>query len=279
MSKVVVYHAKCIDGCGGAAASYLALGDTATYIPVLHHYDLPDVCYGAICYFIDIILSKEQMRRAEQVCEEVIVLDHHETAFRRLDGVKVSDKSVLNMEKSGCMLAWEFFHPYKKVPLILWHLQDYDLWKFDMTDSESIAAYMMGCVPFTHTAYAEYLLKDDLQTEIMIGKILHIKTEAEIESICSHAGHFTFEGHHIMAVNSPIHQSQVGNYLVENNDIDFAVVWYHDANSWEYRYSMRGKGKVNLAELAESYEGGGHPNSSGFRGEYGPLEIFCKRNI
>ena len=37
---------------------------------------------------------------------------------------------ILDSNKSGAMLAWEYFHPGTEVPMFIQHIDDYDRWVF-----------------------------------------------------------------------------------------------------------------------------------------------------
>jgi len=62
---------------------------------------------------------------------------------------------------------------------------------------------------------------------------------------------------------SALFASELGNRLAEQSG-SFGLVWQLSANG-EAQVSLRAAGKVNVAEIAANYGGGGHPNAAGFR--------------
>jgi oligoribonuclease NrnB/cAMP/cGMP phosphodiesterase (DHH superfamily) len=70
---------------------------------------------------------------------KVVVLDHHKSAQKDLDGVEFAQ---FDMNRSGAQMAWDYFHPNEPRPVHIEHIGDRDLWKFEKADTKaySIAA-------------------------------------------------------------------------------------------------------------------------------------------
>ena len=66
------------------------------------------------------------------------------------------------------------------------------------------------------------------------------------------------DGYKVGIVYAERFRSQLGNYLVENKNIDFSVIINVSSS-----VSYRGKDKVDLSLFAAKYQGGGHKNASG----------------
>ena len=67
-----------------------------------------------------------------------------------------------------------------------------------------------------------------------------------------------------LAINaSAMFASELANLLAEQSN-SFGLVWQLGADG-EAKVSLRAAGKVDVAEIATRYGGGGHPNAAGFR--------------
>jgi len=74
---LILYHAHCPDGFGGAYAAWKKFGDGAEYLPVKHGNPPPEDLSGAHVYLIDFTYPKDIMDTIVTEATSVIVLDHH----------------------------------------------------------------------------------------------------------------------------------------------------------------------------------------------------------
>ena len=65
------------------------------------------------------------------------------------------------------------------------------------------------------------------------------------------------------------------NYALSIGDVEVAV-FFREMSDGRYRVSLRSKGKLNVASVAERFGGGGHQCASGCSLE-GPLSIAVAR--
>jgi len=145
MKPLVIYHASCADGFGAAFAAWHKLGESdgieegAEYVP-MQYGTVPDIeawhMQYAISqrevYILDFSFPKQTMDYLFSVAKRVVWLDHHATSKfdmacftemgancqRLLDGrlpVAWSHSVIHADDKSGAMLAWEYFHPVKQI--------------------------------------------------------------------------------------------------------------------------------------------------------------------
>lgn len=138
-----LYHANCSDGSGAALAVWAMYGDKGhDYIPCQYGNDLPDGLSGSDVIMVDFTAKKQQIQELAKIANSMLIIDHHKTAQADLDGVDDGFgcliTKVFNMEKSGAVLAWEFFHPATPVPEILTLIQDRDLLRFDYAKTQDV---------------------------------------------------------------------------------------------------------------------------------------------
>lgn len=126
--KHVLYHANCYDGFGAAFAAWKKFGDQAEYIPVSYGQDAPFILESEGIFIIDFSYPINTLNNLSQIAP-VVVLDHHKTAEEALSPHvgKDNPKIIFDMNKSGALLAWEYFHPETPVPLLIKHISDRDL--------------------------------------------------------------------------------------------------------------------------------------------------------
>ena len=201
-----------------------------------------------------------------------------------------------DLAKSGVRLAWEHFHPETPVPLLLQHVEDGDLWRFALPGTRPINR-ALALAPFdfptwdrlvretaepSSPGYRSLLLQGEaieqfFQTEVerLAGSRLVMPARLRGEPVdplqaMRHGLPVITDGDRAwravdgLAVNAnALFASELGNRLAEMSG-SFGLVWYLAADG-EAKASVRGIGKLDLAEIAGRYGGGGHPNAAGFR--------------
>lgn len=180
MSKpLVIYHDNCADGFGAAFAAWLILGDDADYVPA--HYGqefepsyLSDI-EERVVYILDFSFPREEMDRLFGSAERVTWIDHHQTAFEMWCGgipesgeykerrINIEESMIiLDNNKSGAMLAWEFFHPSKPVPMLIQHIDDYDRWQFKIDGTKEFNKALWSYAPWTFEQWRNEFLPADI---------------------------------------------------------------------------------------------------------------------
>lgn len=153
MKTQVWYHGNCPDGHGAAFAANLVLGNSAVYQPVSYGQPPPGLLKKespeevSQLYIVDFSYPRETLINLSQQVDTLVLLDHHATAQKDLDGLenvirRNLDRTCIikfDMAKSGAVLAWEHFLPSFPVPEFFRYLQDRDLWKFELPDSREIS--------------------------------------------------------------------------------------------------------------------------------------------
>lgn len=155
MKPLVIYHASCADGFGAAFAAWLKLGDDAEYVPMQYgDIEAPVNLIGMFgglftereIFILDFSFPRWVMDGLFSVAKRVVWLDHHKTAFEMWceDGERSlceqsngRDEVILDNNKSGAYLAWEYFHPGTEVPMFIKHIDDYDRWQFKIEGTKA----------------------------------------------------------------------------------------------------------------------------------------------
>lgn len=260
---VIIYHGKCRDGISAAYAAWKKFGDRATYIPVQTQQEPPAGLEGKTLYILDYSYPKHTLDALAARNRSVIVIDHHLSAR---DAVTAFPQNVFDMEHSGAMLAWAYFHPETPAPRIFAYIEEHDLWKHELPHTGEVAA-AIGQYDLTLADW-DRLVRDTESEEgfgalIERGAVLRAYIDRHVEELASYAEPVRFEGHTVYAVNcARPYRSAVGNLLAERHP-PFAIVWYRYGGA--FHVSIRSIGEFNVAEIAERYGGGGHRNAASIR--------------
>lgn len=267
----VLYHANCADGFGAAFAAWLLHGDSATYMPVQYGQPIPECVYQpeAMVYILDFSYSREALLDLEKKCAALLVLDHHATAEKELDGLTFAK---FEKEKSGAVMAWEHFHPGMPVPKLLLYVQDRDLWKWELPGSRSISAYL-------ETVERSFPIWKELRASwercyigmVNAGGTLLNYQKIKISSLAKKAGRIRLTWMSaggpliVPAVNSPHWQSELGEELLKLHPDAPAACIYFQTESGQWVFSLRSReGGLDVSAIAKAYGGGGHAPAAGF---------------
>jgi uncharacterized protein len=203
---------------------------------------------------------------------------------------------IFDLDKSGARLAWEFFNPARPVPLLLRHVEDTDLWRFALPGTRAFGR-ALRLLPFDFTVWDELVHRapdtDAAGYKALVseGEAIERFFQSEIDRLAQsrlvmpaylrgepvdplqarrHGLPALFDGDRAwravsgLAINaSTLFASELGNRLAEQSG-SFGLVWQLGADG-EAKVSLRAADKINVAEIAANYGGGGHPNAAGFR--------------
>ena len=258
---VILYHANCIDGFGAAFAAWKKFKNRATYLPVEHQVPPPEGLKGKIIYTVDFCYGAQDLRKLVKANKEVVVLDHH---IGVKEDMEEATKYVFQNDHSGSVITWNYFHPKRKIPKLLLHIEDTDLWKFKLPHTKEVSA-ALELVPFDFKIWDKIVKGcESLRTRkkfIEKGENVREYQMAVVKRVVLKAQEAEFEGYRTLVANSPILASEIGNTLVMKKP-PIAIVWSADRK--RINVSLRSDGTVDVSEIAKKYGGGGHRAASGF---------------
>lgn len=258
MKTYILYHKNCMDGKGAAYAAWRKFKETAIYLEVGYGEPIPSIEDGSEVYILDFSYSKEILQELNSRCK-VVVLDHHKTAQKDLEGL---DFAHFDMNKSGASLAWEYFHPNTIKNDHIKYIEDRDLWLWKMEGSKeySIAAYSLikNFRDFDRVS-SEYMVESGdamlLYQKTLLDSILQNSFVSKME--------FNNEEYNVAMVNSSVLQSELGMELLEKYpECDFSWV-YREAKDDIYVSLRSNDSKSDVSVIAKLFGGGGHRNASG----------------
>jgi oligoribonuclease NrnB/cAMP/cGMP phosphodiesterase (DHH superfamily) len=271
---VVLYHAFCDDGMGAALAAYLKFGDNAEYIGVQYGDIIPDVV-GKDVYIFDFSFPEEQLLDPKVGAKSITMLDHHLSAFKAWNTPLYVDaaRNILvrfDMKRSGAMLAWDYIFPDTIAPMIIQHVQDYDLWKFDMPNTKYFIGNLRSwpqdvkrwkeMMEYTNTTegYETFVREGIAQDRFFKSQMMYILRKSQPLPI-------TIDGVKGIGINaSSTFASDMGSEMALQSGT-FGMVFYLEGDMVTCSVRSTNGGTCDVSELCKAYGGGGHRNAAGMK--------------
>lgn len=292
---LVIYHDKCLDGFGAAYAAWMKFGTTADYVAWSYERpatELPSMV-GKDIYIVDFSFYPEQIEWMLKDANNITIIDHHKTFIDAVESngycdIEYDERTDLilsvtpwsgldihyDLERSGAVLAWQFFHD-KPVPQLLLHIQDRDLWQFKLNGTKEICAALAN-TRIVERSWDEWdflvdaFNKDDTEVTHSIyasGRaVIACQQELIDECIATASEPWIDEfGFKVITCNAPYSiASELGNRIASENPDCIAVILQRNELKGSVKYSLRSVGDVDCTALASKFGGGGHKNAAGF---------------
>jgi oligoribonuclease NrnB/cAMP/cGMP phosphodiesterase (DHH superfamily) len=269
VKPLCIYHGNCADGFGAAWSVRHALGEeNVDFYPGIHQTSPPDV-NGREVYFVDFAYKHDVMLELSKAAKSITVIDHHKSAEEDLKDLMEAGiiNGIFDMNKSGAMLAWEWFHKDKEPPQLLRHIEDRDLWRFALEGTEEIQAAVFS-YEYNFKLWDQLMFETDLKDLHKEGRALSRKQTRDVREFIRVAKRrITIAGHDIPALNMPYFWcSEAGNYMAQGEK--FAACYWdtEDKRVFSLRSTEDG---LDVSEIASLFGGGGHKHAAGFSVEHG----------
>lgn len=271
---MVIYHAGCPDGAGSALAAFERFGERAVYQPGQYDAAQVYVLDGQDVFLVDYSWPRDVIESMRARGHRVVVIDHHATARDRLAGLT---DCLFDMDHSGAVLTWRYFHPETPVPELLLYIEDRDLWRFLLPHSKEISAALKanGCCNDFMTLLP--ILRDwkpdgddgipqgSKRLLIAEGKAIVRAESAMIDTMTKCALRLNWEGHPTAVVNATVIFSETAEKAYQRHDAAIGAYWFFDASRRVYQVGLRSpQDGPDVSAIATKYGGGGHPHSAGF---------------
>ncbi|HGY9636161.1 TPA: phosphohydrolase [Pseudomonas putida] len=293
-----IYHGNCADGFGAAWVVRKALGDQVEFVAGVYGHEPPDVTDKDVI-IVDFSYKYDVLARISWKARSIIVLDHHKSAAEdlakfppfhagvRLDGRHADGSTALgwesahtfmysqnspaiaccfDMNRSGAMLAWDHFFPGKEPPMLLRHIEDRDLWLFQLDGTREIQANLFS-YPYDFEVW-DKLMAADVETLRSDGAAIERKHHKDIaELVAVMKRRLVIGGHDVPAASLPYTLTSDAGHLMAQGEPFAACYWdTPDGRVFSLRSTDEG---LDVSEIAKQYGGGGHRNASGFRVPFG----------
>lgn len=292
---IVAYHGKCLDGFTSywvARKGLLDRGYDAVHgIEMFYNQDSYDeltrimsaIPEAMELFIVDFSVPVAELELYQEVYPNiaVTVLDHHKTALEKYypgeecnrGGILLNSlhnaEIILDMNRSGAGMCWEYFYPDTHIPSLVAYVQDYDLWKFDLGVHTKWVNKFLKNMPMNICSWNRmYHDMEDNKTMNLIldeGKNIQGYHDEQVEAIVSVATPTEIQGYrgYIVQCNYEF-VSDVGHKLAVHDDSEFGLMFSIDIPTNKIKWGIRGNGSVDVSAIAKIYGGGGHHNAAGF---------------
>jgi len=286
-TPLIIYHANCYDGFTSAWICndhfcFESWAENDHEVPPeivagLYGQAPPDVT-GREVYMVDFSYKRPVLEEMAKKAKSITILDHHKTAEADLKDLNLPNVKVhFDMYRSGAMLTWHYFnspegeHDDAAAPPLVQYVQDRDLFKFALKDSEAINASIMS---YAFTFESWHLLHErmtlDLTSVVHEGESLLRAKNQYVEFMKAFVYRVKlpeifgkFAGMEVPVVNAPyINISDLLSALLSESD-PVAIGWFKRADG-KFQHSLRSTDAFDCSEISKVFGGGGHKKASGF---------------
>lgn len=259
----VIYHADCADGISAAYAAYRHFGNEARYVGCYHDNTVPELASRADLYMVDFTFKKPTMLRLAEN-HDIVVIDHHLSSQEALVDLPSNIQVHFDMNHSAAVLAWKYFHGHSPMPKLFEYIEDRDLWKKALPDSDEVAQAVFS-YPKDFDTWGD-LIRRPLSELVEEGKTLLRAQRNQIKTLIEDPRGATIYGHYVPVVNAPYFLAvDVGHCLLEKYPNAPFAGSYRDNGKGERHWSIRSEDhRLSVKDVAVAMGGGGHRNASGF---------------
>ena len=262
MKKIaVLYHADCSDGFGGAWAAWMKFKEKADYLPAQHNEPPPKGLKNRELYFIDFTYFGKDLEKLKKE-NRLTIIDHHISAKKE---ALSAHAFLYDVNHSGAVLTWKFFHKGKKTPKLLQYIENRDIWKFTLPNAREILSVIdLYKRDFKiWSVLAKKLENNEIQRKFSVkGKAMLEYEKNAVEKLVLKADLGVFEKRKAWIINTALLRDEVADVLRKRGPA-LVVIWTRRGN--HIYVSLRSKGNIDVSKLAQKYRGGGHKNAAGFR--------------
>lgn len=273
MKTLCIYHANCADGFGAAWVVRKALGaDNVDFVAGHYGHPAPDV-EGRDVIIVDFSYPYELLVLLGHQARSILIIDHHKTAAEALARLQPAPPTfaewrtseqhvgtVFDMQRSGAGLTWDYLIPDEPRPRLINHIEDRDLWRFDLPGTKAVTAAL-----FSHAQ--DFHLWDDLMKRHLSdlrgdGHAILRAHDKNVADLLPNARRLIIGGHDVPALNCPhFMASDAGHILAQGEP--FAACYSDTPKGRVFSLRSQPEG-LDVSEVAKQYGGGGHRNAAGF---------------
>lgn len=298
---ICFYHADNDGKCAGFWVNKCGLIDKhgKTFFKIDYGIDFPfeKIHENEIVYIVDYSIPTEQMDKLLEITPNVIWIDHHKSAIEKYANY---DKEIAGLRYdgiAGCMLTYIYFFLMtdsrtgevinefdptfaETAPMFTKLVADYDIWAFKYGNNTRKFEKGITLYPrepedriWFDLLTEESVLKSDDNGFHIYPRLNAIYNQGEtiieyrkslMKDYCDKKGfETTLNGYKCYAVNMALMGTD--DFVIPNvDDYDLLVSFSFDGKVWSY--SLRSE-KIDCAELAAKYGGGGHKGAAGCSSE------------
>jgi oligoribonuclease NrnB/cAMP/cGMP phosphodiesterase (DHH superfamily) len=277
----VFYHLD-PDGCCAAAIAAHYYGPEGNYVAWRHEMTFPydDIKPGERVVFVDINLPDRD--RLWAITNDIVWIDHHISAIEK-NGAWAEERSIAGIRstaEAACVLAWQFFYPQEKLPLIVELIGDQDIWRFAHGDDTWNLHYGLDLFdisplnPFWKKYLRPGLTVRDLEPLLAPGRAINAyETKRRARMVREYAYETEIAGYSAVACNLRGNSAMFAE-LEKRYEICIAYMF----NGERYQISLYTiRDHIDVSKICAHYGGGGHAKAAGFYADALPWPLGGNR--
>ncbi|NLG06043.1 MAG: phosphohydrolase [Clostridia bacterium] len=286
MSVLCIYHGNCADGFGAAWAVYHRFRSSENlpveFVPGVYGNPPPDVT-GRHVLMVDFSYKRPVLLEMAGKARSIVILDHHKTAVEDLAGFREPAPfaqwqdpdhmlvegdaepiaALFDMDRSGAGITWDFFFPHEKRPRLIDHIEDRDLWRFNLDGTREIQAAVFS-YPYDFETWDRLMLDTDLDALRAEGRAIERKHFKDIDELLRvTTRRMVIGGFNVPVANLPYTLTSDAGHKLANGE-PFGVCYWDTPEGRVFSLRSTDAGE-DVSAIAKTYGGGGHRNASGFR--------------
>lgn len=281
--QVVITHFPCSDGAtsAGIISHYYEDSDIEFVKGDYANKDIDfyiEAVRGKDVFMADFSFKHNQMNAIISAAKSIVVLDHHVTAMNELQpfidenighqDISTIDEALNNtkavimfdMERSGAMMTWDFFHPGKQYTPFVSMIGMIDLGDKNFDHAEEFMWFSRS-IPLTAEAHAVYIDNKDVGSMFEQGLAIWKFVKNRMEVLQEQSREGNMEGLSFKwVITDYLFASEMANSFVKEG-YDMGVVIYFGKDT--VGISLRSREGIDVSQIAASMGGGGHKQAAG----------------
>jgi len=270
-----IYHGNCADGFGAAWVVRKYFDGNVDFHPGIYG-QAPPAVFNRHVILVDFSYKRPVLESMAKSAASITIIDHHKTAQEDLAGYPLAIPLMVpapgiqvefDMNRSGAGMAWDFFFPREPRPKLIDHIEDRDLWRFNLYGTREIQATLFSH-PYDFDTWDDLVrMAEEEKGRIELraeGRAIDRKMLKDIAEILGVATReMMIGGVKVPVVNLPYTMaSEAAGKLAE--DAPFAAAYFDAKDGRKFSLRSRREGGMDVSAIAKLYGGGGHRNAAGF---------------
>ena len=240
---------------------------------------LPSAAFIPGCKMIvtDYSLLEHEFQKCKHLNINCIWIDHHKDNYLTLEQKGICWPGLRDANFCGAALAWKFLFPGREMPMVVQHVNDYDLWKFKLPKTMEFAS---GIQLFEQRpAYKSCFIWDKLLSDnpdiaksaldkvISLGEQIQTFGKTRDAIFCKD---LTYKATLQSGQRCLVAAIKGGNSTffdsADKTGIDALCMSQYATDIKKYRCSVYSPDDIKeVLPIAKSFGGGGHPGAAGFQ--------------
>jgi oligoribonuclease NrnB/cAMP/cGMP phosphodiesterase (DHH superfamily) len=230
---------------------------------------------GRDVIMVDFSYKRPVIEEMLKTAKSITIIDHHKTAIEDLEplnaiasvgmDIRMPLYLYFDTNHSGAMLAWLVYFGDAEPPKLLQHIEDRDLWKFEIDGTREIQAAVFS-YPYDFHVW-DKLMESSTQPLKLQGEAIerkHFKDINELLEVTTRR--MLIGGFNVPVANLPyIFSSDAGHKLATGEP--FGACYWDTPKGRTFSLRSTDAGE-DVSAIAKQYGGGGHRNASGFSVSY-----------